>query len=207
VSFRQFRKLNKGEFFVVFGDCAQGGADSNFTQFMSKTQSDIPLVFQMKGVAAQATPRIREALIWIKEQTGVRPAICLERNMGGSSEMQRLYDANINNDYTIYYTKGDDGKPTSKMGMNTDQATRPKMLGDWLVAFNNQSIKIYDEETISQHQSFIINSNNKPEADANTHDDAVMSCAGAFQLYQTENPIVPLKHNRSNTHNRLKLTI
>jgi hypothetical protein len=48
-------------------------------------------------------------------------------------------------------------------------------------------IKIYDEETLIQHKSFIIK-NGKPQASANRHDDAVMSTAGAFQLFQLCKP-------------------
>ena len=59
--FRRFRDINKGEFFCVFGDCSQGGSDSNFVQFGSKTQMDIPLVLQMQHApAAEMTPMLME---------------------------------------------------------------------------------------------------------------------------------------------------
>jgi hypothetical protein len=190
--FRQFRKIQRGEFFCVFGDCSQGGADSNFTQFGSKTQRDIPLVLQMHGVAAEATPFIRDALNWIYDQTLVKPVICLERNNGGGSEMLNLIRYNEGK-YTIYYMRDAKGHLTDKPGWDTTggvngTGTRPKMLGDWLVAYESNQIVIYDEPTQDQHQTFVINSRNKPEATTGSHDDAVMSVAGMWQMMQTEHP-------------------
>ena len=185
--FRLYRKLEKGEFFCVFGDTSQGGIDSNFVQFGSKTQSDIPLVFQQQGVAAESTPFIREALIWVYKQTGVKPVVALERNNGGASEMHYLVKYNTG-EYTVYYAKDKDGMPSDKPGWDTTITSRPKMLGDWLMAYESRSIRIYDQITQDHHQTFIVNKTGKPEAAPNTHDDGVMSCAGMWQLMQTENP-------------------
>jgi hypothetical protein len=200
--FRLYRQIQRGEFFVVFGDCSQGGADSNFVQFLSKTRGDIPLVLQMQGVAAQMTPRLREALIWIYEQTGVKPVVCLERNNGGASEMDYLIEYN-DGSYIIYYMKDKDGKPNfDKPGWDTTGnqqggGTRPQMLGEWLVAYEARQIIIYDSVTQEQHQTFIVNQKGKPEAAPNTHDDGVMSAAGAFQMFKTENPKIKREHRKT----------
>lgn len=192
---RLFRQPEKDEFFVVFGDCAQGGSDSNYVQFLSKSHNDFPLVIKIRDVAAAMTPVLHQTLEWLYDQTHVRPVIALERNNGGASEMDRLIKMNINQKYRIYYVRKD-GMPTEKPGFTTDMVTRPKMIGDWKVAFDTQQFTIYDEETIKQHKTFITNKRDRPEAAPNTHDDAVMSCAGAYQLYQTENPITVPKRTR-----------
>ncbi len=203
--FRLYRKIEKGEFFVIFGDCSQGGIDSNFVQFMSKTRGDVPLVFQMQGVARQMSPRLREAAIWIFEQTGVKPVVCLERAMGGASEMDYLIEYN-DGSYTIYYTKDKDGNPKlDKPGWDTTGTSRPKMLGEWLVAYESREIEIYDTITQEQHQTFIVNKSGKPEAAPGTHDDGVMSCAGAYQLFKTENPKMKKVNKAPREHKRLKL--
>jgi hypothetical protein len=194
--FRLYRELEKGEFIVGFGDCAQGGDDSNFATFMSKTNMDIPLVFQMQGVAAEATPYIRQALEWIYDKTGVRPVFAFENQNGGASEMYNLNMTNQEGKFKLYHPKDLDGEDKDKLGFDTTGVTRPKMLGEWLTAFDSRLIKIYDKEMIEQHQTFIVNKNGRPEADANTHDDGVMSPAGAYQLYQTENPIEIKKRTR-----------
>lgn len=188
MSFRLYRPIQRDEFFVCFGDTAQGGIDSNFTQFMSKTRGDIPLVMQKPGMATQMTPFIRDALSYIYSKTGVKPVIALERQNGGASAMYDLYTANVAGEYTIYYMRDAEGNPTDKMGWDTNALTRPKMLGEYLTAFNAKLIRHYDKTTIEQHQTFITSRSGKPEAAPNTHDDAVISSAGAWQLYQTENP-------------------
>lgn len=183
---RLYRELSKGEFFVVWGDTAQGGADANYVQFLSQTKGDIPMVLKMNAVAAEMTPQLREALHYIFDHTGVRPVVAVERQNGGASVMHDLITSNTDGKYTIYYAKGADEVADKKPGWDTTTLTRPKMLGEWLTAFNSKLIKIYDKDTIDQHHTFIVNKNGKPEAAPNTHDDAVMSCAGAWQLYQTE---------------------
>jgi len=204
--FRLYRPLVKGEFIIVFGDCSQGGSDSNFHQYGSKTRSDIPLVFQMQGVAAEATPFLMEGLRWVYRQTGVKPLVCLERNNGGGSEMHHLVKFNTG-EWSIYYMKDDKGMPTDKPGWDTTggaggyrsgsgSGTRPTMLGEWLIAYESHSIRIYDQITQEQHQTFIVNKNGKPEAAPGTHDDGVMSCAGWYQLYQTENPSIAHRPQR-----------
>lgn len=190
---RLYRRPDPGEFFVVFGDCAQGGADKNFVQFMSTKRLDFPLILSMQGVAAEMTPHLKQALEWIHDVTNVKPVIALERNNGGSSAMQDLMNTNSLDKYTIYFARKEDGTTSDKPGWDTTggahgTGTRPRMLGEWLTAFNAKLVHIYDQETIEQHQTFIVNKHGKPEAAPNTHDDAVMACAGAWQLYQTEKP-------------------
>lgn len=192
--FRLYRRPVPGEFFCVFGDCSQGGEDDNFVQFASKTQMDIPLVLQMNGVAAEMTPFLRDALNWIYDMTGVKPCVALERNNGGASEMYNLMKYNEGK-YTIYYMREPDGtrKENAKPGWDTTggqygSGTRPKMLGDWLKAYESHAIRIYDQETQDQHQTFIVGRTGKPEAGPTNHDDAVMSAAGVWQLILTENP-------------------
>lgn len=208
--FSLYRRPEEGEFFVVFGDCAQGGEDANTIQFMSKTKFDIPLKLKMYTVAAGMTPHLHQALEWIYDQTKVKPVVALERNNGGASEMHNLMMMNKLGKYRIYQMKTDgtnEGEEVETLlGYNTTMLTRPKMLGDWKVAYDGKMVKMYDRETIDEHSTFIVNKRGRPEAASGTHDDEVMSCAGAWQLYQTENPHVEKKYNRPRP-TRLKLHI
>lgn len=190
--FRLYRQPKEGEFFVVFGDCAQGGSDSNFVQFLSKSSVDVPLVYQLHDVAAAMTPRLHQALEWLYDQTKVMPIVALERNNGGASEMVRLIELNRNKKYRIYYMRDAEGKINpDKPGWTTDPVSRPRMIGEWKEAFKSRQVKLYDNITLEEHQTFITNKSGKPEAALNTHDDSVMSMAGAWQLYQTEEKIIP----------------
>lgn len=197
---RLYRELDEGEFLVYGGDTAQGGIDANYGQFFSKKRGDAPLVFKKQGVAATATPHIREVLNWVYKQTKVKPCVALERQNGGSSEMHRLMESN-DGFYTIYYPYDEHGKRKDTPGWDTNEKTRAQMLGEWLKAFNNGLITIYDQDTIEQHQTFIVSKNGKPEADKNTHDDAVISCAIAYQLFLTENPPVEFDDKYESTGN------
>jgi hypothetical protein len=186
--FRLYRMPEKGEFFIVAGDTSQGGADSNIHGYGSKTQSDVPLVFEMKGVAAEATPFLMEGLRWIFKKTGVKPVVSLERNNGGSSEMYDLIKYNTG-EWTVYFMRDVKGVPNpDKPGWDTNVESRPRMLGEWKMAYESRAIKLYDEVIQDQHQTFIVNRTGKPEAAARTHDDGVMMMAQLWQLFQTENP-------------------
>lgn len=200
--FRLYREIEPGEFFVVFGDCAQGGIDKNFVVFFSQRRQDIPLVLSMNGVAAEMVPHLKQALEWIYKKTGVKPTVALERNNGGASAMHDLMITNRDDAYTIYFARKEDGSYSDKPGWDTTggtagTGTRPTMLGEWLTAFNAKQVTIYDAEIIEQHQTFIVNKRGRPEAAPNTHDDAVIACAGAYQLYQSEQPPVQQEHEYS----------
>lgn len=189
--FRTYRPIEQGEVIVVGADCSQGGMDENFAHFLSKTKLDIPLVYQKKGVAAEMTTHIYPVLEKIFSVTGIKPLVAFERNNGGASEMQRLQVLNREAKYdlfvmpkigleTIPLTSPD----TNKLGWSTDIASRPIMLGDLKTCIDSKLITIYDEETLKQLKTFIVNRNGKPEAARGKRDDAIMSLAVAWQLFQ-----------------------
>lgn len=188
---RLYRQPERGEFFLVAVDCAQGGIDSNFGQFLSKSRADVPLVFEKRCVAADMTPIIHGALEWLFDRTGVQPVVAFERNMGGASEMSRLQKLNRQGKYRIYqkHKFGDvSGEElTQNLGFDTNAQTRPQILGDLKQAIDNELVQLYDKTTVDELGKFIINKRGRAEAAPNCHDDAVMSLAIAWQLYQTEN--------------------
>lgn len=194
-----YRKLTKNEFIVVGGDCSQGGIDANYVQFLSKDRIDVPMKLKMQGVAASMTPVLHQTLEWIYDTTGIQPVVALERNMGGASEMERLRKLNRQNKYRLYIAKKEGTtkgmQDTEKIGWDTtggvnSTGTRPRMIGDLKEAVDSMQLTIYDKDTVDQLTTFIVNKNNRPEAASGTHDDAVMSLAIAWQLYQTENKII-----------------
>ncbi|MCR5700200.1 MAG: hypothetical protein K6G49_02090 [Candidatus Saccharibacteria bacterium] len=188
--FRLYREIDRGEFFVVAVDCAQGGLDANFGQFLSKTKIDVPLVFEKKCVAAEMTPIIHEALEWLYSTTGIEPVVAFERQMGGVSALSNLQILNRNGHYRIFQRRKlgtiEGEQLTDAIGWDTNVQTRPQMLGDLKQAIDNKLIRLYDKTTIDELGKFIINKRGRAEAAANCHDDAVMSLAIAWQLYQSE---------------------
>lgn len=208
--FRLYREIERGEFFLIAVDCAQGGIDANFGQFMSKTRTDVPLVFEKKCVAAEMTPIIHEALEWIYSRTGVEPVVAFERQMGGVSALSQLQTLNRLGHYRIYQKhkigtiQGE--VLTDTIGWDTNAQTRPQMLGDLKQAIDAKLIRLYDKTTIDELGKFIVTKKGRAEAAPNCHDDAIMSLAIVWQLYQTENPPVQERariHRSSGTLNNI----
>ena len=198
--FRQFRPIEKGEYIIIVADCSQGGSDHNFAHFISKTRLDIPLVYQKKSVAAEMTSDIHPIIERIYDITNVKPLVCLERNNGGASEMQRLDVLNRSSKYELFKVKriGEDrtemDRETDRLGWDTTSANRPTMVGDWQLAFRQRALTIYDVETINQHKTFIVDRRDKPIAARGKRDDAVMSLTIGWQLVQTSQ--APLMTNQ-----------
>lgn len=195
--FRLWRKIQKGEFIIVGGDCSQGGPDSNTSAFLSKDKRDFPITYKRQGVANDMTDDIFPVLEWIHDVTGIKPVVAFERSNGGASEMDRLNKLNLKKKYVIYQMKhfGKEEDPSNpnkniskELGWTTSTLTRPILVKDWRNAIDNKLIRLYDEEFIEEHKTFVINSKGKPEAAKGFHDDCVISPAISWQLYQTEEP-------------------
>jgi hypothetical protein len=195
--FKIYRMPEKGEFFLIGGDCSQGGADSNESHFLSKFKLDFPIVYRSQGVASTMTTAIFPWLEWLYDVTGIPPYVGFERNNGGGSEMERLAAMNKLQKYRVFVmprfgtNNAEDKKDTNLLGWETNTATRPKLMGEWKEAFDNKHTRIYDEECIAQHKTFIINKQGKPVASSGNHDDAVFGPAVAWQMYQICEPDLP----------------
>jgi hypothetical protein len=193
--FTYYRKFQNGEFIIVFVDTAGEGSDNNAGQFLSKDRLDIPLVMHYKGSIVDVTPKLKTTLEWIAHETGVPPCVAYETNNGGGYELERLSRLNIKHLYVIYcqYVLNAQNKlvKTDKIGWNTNTATRPAMLKGVQDLVNNRLVKIYDPNTITEMFSFVkhqMPSGWKAEAEVGSFDDLIMSLAGVWQLYQTEEP-------------------
>ena len=210
--FSQYRELQKGEFILVFVDTAGEGSDLNSGQFLSKDSLDVPIVLHHEGSIVDVTPKLKDVLEWIHDQTGVQPVVCYETNNGGGYELQRLERLNTYQKYSVYHQYSLDPTTrkltkTDKLGFNTNSATRPVMLQGVEDLVNNHLVRIYNPVTVTQMFSFVkhkVPSGWKAEAETGAHDDEIMSLAGVWQMYATERPPQAIKHNRPQTK-RLKL--
>ncbi len=194
----------RGEFFIVFVDTAGEGSDLNSGQFLNKSNLDIPLVLSFEGSIVDVTPKLKTALEWLYDVTGVKPVVAYETNNGGGYELERLSRINTDQKYTIYYQYKLDAEgqlvKSDKMGWNTNSATRPVMLSGVEEVINNHLVVIYDKETVTQMFSFVKKktvSGWKAQAETGAKDDHIMSLAGVWQLSQTEKPIEtrPVQYN------------
>lgn len=214
LSLRRYRNWEKGEFVIIYGDTAWGGLDYSAAIFLSKTNLDTPLIYHAKVLASEMTPILHQEAEKIHDITGVQPVVCLERQNGGIAELERLATLNRLGKYRIYQQKTNMGTTdavaeTVKLGYDVNSATRPTMLSNLKEAIDNRLIVIPDKPLINEMFSFVVmqtSSSWKAQAEQGAHDDLIMSLAGAWQLYQTENPPVVIKRTRERPR-RAKLHI
>ncbi len=215
MSFRRYRKYEKGEFYVVGADTAWGGTDYCTAQFLCKTKLDIPTVFHSKVLASEMTPLIHAELERIYDETGVKPVVAFERNNGGVAEIERLATLNRSGKYIIYTEKTNIATTEStgesiKLGWTTSSASRPTMLSMLKEMVDGKLVRIYDKPTITEMFSFIVSQTSsswKAQAEQGAHDDLIMALAIAWQLYQTEDPIQPPKPRTRQAPRRAKFHV
>lgn len=204
MAWRRYRTYKPNEFYVVFADTAWGGLDYCAAQFLCKTTLDVPVVYHSKTIASEMTPLIHTELERIFDETKVKPVVAFERNNGGVAEIERLASLNRMGKYRIYTEKSNIGSTettenSSKLGWTTTSATRPQMLQMLKEVVDNRLLNIYDKPTVNEMFSFIISQTSsswKAQAEQGAHDDLIMSLAGAWQLYQSENPITMKKSTK-----------
>jgi hypothetical protein len=203
--FRRYRQWNRDEFILCYADTSWGGEDYCAAHFLSKDTIDIPLVYHQQGLASDMTPRLHMELERIFDITKVKPVVSYERNNGGVAELERLKALNRDGKYRIYTQyKGvgtvDATETDSKMGHDTTRFNREGMLALLKDAIDNQIITIYDKLTIEEMFSFIVaksaSGSWKAQAEQGAHDDLIMSLAGVWQMYQTEQRPRAIERNR-----------
>lgn len=193
---RKYRDFEPGEFVVCFADTAAGGGDFCAAQFLSKTKIDVPLVYHKKTIASEMTPLLHAKLEEIADITGVSPVVAYERNNGGVFELERLATLNRNHNYKIYQQKTgmattNPTRDAPKLGWDTNSATRPGMLGMLKEVIDKRALTLYDRPTINEMFSFVEVQTSRAwraQAEQGAHDDLIMALAGAWQMYQTEEP-------------------
>jgi hypothetical protein len=192
---KRYRELEPNEFITIGVDTAAGGSDYCAAQFVSKTKLDVPIVYHSHTLASEMTPVLQAELERIHDVTRVPPVIAYERNNGGVFELERLSLLNRLGKYKIFnmpqYGGIHNNQPT-KIGWDTNSATRPKMLSDLKECIDNRLIKLYHQKTVEEMFSFIVVQTTttwKAQAEQGGHDDLVMALAIAWQLYQNEEPM------------------
>ena len=192
--FKRFRPFQRGEFIILFVDPSHGGADNTAGHFLSHKWLDVPQIYHSNVTITFATPLFHQELVRISKETGVAPIVAYETNNGGDFELERLARLNRYGDYRIYTMKKLDPMSrqlidTGKLGWDTNTATRPKMLQELKEAIESELLHVYHRPTVDEMFSFIITDTGRYEAEKGAHDDLVMALAGAWQLYQTEQPM------------------
>lgn len=187
--YRQYRKIEAGERILVAVDTAGGGGDSTAAQFLSATKLDVPLVYQSEVTTSSFVPELARLLPLIQNTTGKNPLVAFERQNGGAFLLDRLAQLNFGGKWDIFkmphYGKEDPGEST-RLGWDTNSATRPKMLQELKDSMDHKAFTVYDLPTLREMLSFITvktSASIKAQAERGSHDDLVMALAIAWQLY------------------------
>lgn len=194
MSWKQYRKIESGEFLLVAVDTSSGGKDYGVAQVLSKTKIDVPLVWRSNTTTTAFIPELVRVLNKLYDITGVKPVVAIERNNGGAFLADRLAGLNLMGKFTMFLMPNygiEEAATSVRYGWDTNTATRPKMLQDLKEAIDRRLITIYDRATIGECLSFVVmktSSTWKATAEHGAHDDLVMALAIAWQMYQICEP-------------------
>lgn len=185
---RQYRKIEKGEFLIMAVDTASGAFDYTALQVLSQNRLDVPITYHSQVPGTEFVPVLHRFLEAVSQHTGIKPIIAIERNNGGLLHCERLAGLNMKQLYQMFKMPNIGYSDItinggSKYGWDTNMSTRPGMLSELRTAIHQNLITVYDPMTYAEMLSFIVK-NGKPQAERNAHDDLLMALAICWQMYQ-----------------------
>lgn len=163
--------------YVIGGDTAGEGSDNFTGQVINNiTGNQAAMLKQKFGEIEYARQMyclgmyFNEALIGIETNFSTYPTVKL-----AEMKYPNLYIRDKNpDDYRDMLE--------TKIGVNTNKATRPHMLAILQTIVSEQIEKINDKETIEEMINFIVDEKGKPQAQEGCHDDLVMGKAIAHYI-------------------------
>lgn len=179
--FKLYRELKHNETFVIGADPSEGG-DFCAAVAKSKSSYDSPMVYHAQIDSTQFGVELHKMGKYIYLRTGVYPTILVERNAGAAT-IAKLQDLNYPKLFRMprlgeYEEKDDE----SKIGWHTNTVTRVKLIDDYQLFVTQNTVPLYDKETIGELMSFIRSSRTgKPQAAAGKHDDLCFAEMIAWQ--------------------------
>lgn len=155
--------------YVLGGDTAGEGSDNFTGQVLNNITGKQVAVLKQKFDEIEYTRQIyclgmyyNKALIGIETNFSTYPTVKL-----AEMKYPNLYIRDKNpDDYR--------NKLETKLGVNTNKATRPHMLAILQTVVKDSIESIVDKETLEEMISFIVNETGKAEAQEGCHDDLVM---------------------------------
>lgn len=172
-----YEELQERNPYVLGGDTAGEGSD-NFTGVVLNNMTGKQVaVLKQKLDEIEYTRQMyclgiyyNEALIGLETNFSTYPTVKL-----AEMKYPNLYVRDKNpDDYR--------NKLETKLGVNTNRATRPHMLAILQTIVKESIENIVDKETLEEMITFIVNENGKAEAQEGCHDDLVMGTAIAYYI-------------------------
>lgn len=175
--------------YVLGGDTAGEGSDNFTGQVLNNITGKQAAVLKQKFGEIEYTRQMyclgmfyNEALIGIETNYSTYPTVKL-----AEMKYPNMYIRDKNpDDYR--------DKLETKLGVNTNRATRPHMLAILQTVVTESIENIVDKETLEEMISFIVNEKGKAEAQEGCHDDLVMGKAIANYIRpQQKYTLLPVK--------------
>ncbi len=179
-SLRIYERPEPGLRYVIGGDTSKGTETSDFACLQvinSKTGNQSATWYGKVSPEGLADIAI---LIGYYYNTAL---IGVESNKDGITTNKRLRDERYPNIFRRREVEKIGEDQQEYLGFHTNERSRPLIineLGDWI---QEAEFMLYDQETIKQLMTFIVNENGRPEAQEGCHDDAVMALAIAIYLF------------------------
>ncbi len=205
MSYKIYRKPEKGETTAIFIDPAEGG-DYSAMVCMSKKELDAFMIFHSKTAessndigSAQLGNEANKMGKHLHAYTGIYPWIAVERN-AGQATISRLLELEYPRIWKMKSFDLQEEKEEERFGWTTNRKTRPKMLDEWNDALSRREVVIYDKASLEEHLSFIRPEKNPthPEAITGKNDDRVIAYAGCWQVINMVSNDSPQRASGSN---------
>ena len=173
-----------GEEYVIGADCAEGNTDGDYSSGGVLGRRSRRRVATIHGHLGEFES---DAYGFRLQQVGYRYNTALlapEINAYGLAVVEWLLKAKYPN---LYYhtTKGEKGKkPLKKAGWRTQVGTKELLVSDLAAAIRDETIEVFDIETIEELMGFMILDNKKTGADPedkDAHDDRVIDLGIGLQ--------------------------
>ena len=183
---RVYKLPQWGQSCVGAADCAEGLEKSDFdsvTIIDRESGEELIHIYGIYGPVALAR-QIAHAHMIIRKLTGQDCFWGIERNNHGHACLAALIEVeNFPKRFLYHHTSYDDSirKRVRRPGWSTDSKSRPIALDELREAINGRSAVIHDPDKLQEFLNFV-DIDGKPQAQAGSTDDAVMSHAIAWQM-------------------------
>lgn len=181
-----FKRPEKGRFYAIGADCAQGidvsptgNADPDYTvaQVMDRDTGEQVALLRARMMPGESG-RYTAALGRLYNMA----QICGERNPGGGGVA--MLEAIMNTGYPsalLYHRSTQPDRDPQirgdRLGWDTSGVSRPLLLGKLDEAIRQNAIHVHDPVTQMELLTFVIGASGKAQAQAGCHDDTVIALA------------------------------
>lgn len=181
---RIYEDVKEGYPYVLGGDTAGIGKDSFAGDIINNNTGNQCATLELELDETEYTMQMFCLGMYYNEAL-----ICIETNYS-TYPVKKLWEMGYTNQYIREVDEGINIKQQDKLGFNTNKATRPVIIAEF-VEFTKENVDLLNDKTLLvQMLYFIKRSDGKQAADDGYHDDRVMSFAIALKARGQQTYIV-----------------